>query len=81
MKKLNKLKENSQRQFSEFRNKINYQKGYFARDQNYNKEPNRNCGAENLTNWGEKFLQSIGNSTDHIEARINNLKDKNLEVI
>ena len=27
MKKLNKLKENSQRQFSEFRNKINYQKG------------------------------------------------------
>ena len=32
MKKLNKLKENSQRQFSEFRNKINYQKGYFAGD-------------------------------------------------
>ena len=32
MKKLNELQENSERQFSEFRNKINDQKEYFTEE-------------------------------------------------
>ena len=41
MKKLNELKENSERQFNELRNKINEQKEHFSEEIKTIKEPSR----------------------------------------
>ena len=48
IKKLNKLQENSERQFNGFRNKINEQKEYFTKEIEALKKkiPNRNSGDE-----------------------------------
>ena len=46
MKKLNELQENSERQFSELRNKISEQKEYFTKDVETLKKNQTNSGAE-----------------------------------
>ena len=46
MKKLNKMQENSVKQFNELRNKINEQKEYFFKDMEILKMSQTNSGAE-----------------------------------
>ena len=46
MKKLNKLQENSERQFNEFMNKINEQKEYFIKEIETLKRNQTNSGVE-----------------------------------
>ena len=81
MKKLNELQENSERQFNELRNKINKQKEYFTKAIENKKEPKRNSEAEELINEMKNALESTGNRVDHMEERISELKDRNLEMI
>ena len=46
MEKLSELRENSERQFNELRNKINEESKYFTKDIEAKKEPNRNSETE-----------------------------------
>lgn len=47
------------------------------RDWNSDKEPKRNSGAVELNQWDEECTRN----TEHMEKRINNLEDRNLEMI
>lgn len=78
MKKLSELRENSERQFSEFRNNINDQKECLLKRSKLCKKPSRNFGAEEL-NKQDNVLESIGNREDHIKDRISEPKYRNLE--
>lgn len=50
MIKLNKVRENAERQLCELKNKVNAQKEYFTKEMKTNKEPNRNCELKNSIN-------------------------------
>ena len=64
MRKVNKLQENSERQFNELRNEIDEQKEYFyQRDIKTLKENQTNSGVEELKNEMKNALKNIGNRT------------------
>ena len=56
MKKVNKLHENSERQFNELRNKINEQKEYFTKELETLKRNQTNSGAEEFNERVEKYI-------------------------
>ena len=82
MKKLNKLHENSGGQFSELRNKINEQKKYFTKDIKSLKENQTEVLELKMSiNEMKNALESTGNRADHMEERISELGNKDLEMI
>ena len=56
MEKLSELRENSERQFNELRNKINEESKYFTKDIEAKKEPNRNSETE-VNKWYEECVR------------------------
>lgn len=70
MNKLNELQENSNRQFSELRIKINKRSAY-QKDWSYKKEP---------INEIASALESPENKADQIKVRFSEFKDTNLEM-
>lgn len=56
--KLNKLQENSQRQFNELGNKINEQKEYYTKDSEILKETKQNLELMNSINEMKNALES-----------------------
>lgn len=78
MKKLNELEENSERQFNEYRIKIDKQNECFTKEtETLKKEQNINSGTKEHK-WDE---ECIGNGVDHTEKRISTVEDRNLEMI
>lgn len=81
MKRVNKLQENSERQFNELRNKINEQKEFFTKEIEIKKKKNRQIlEMKNSMNQLRNALESLGNRADQIEERISNLEAGNLEM-
>ena len=82
LKKFIELWENSERQFSELRNKINDQKEYFTEDiETLRKNQEEILELKNSINNIKNALESTGNTSDHMEERISELEDRNLEMM
>lgn len=81
MKKLIEIQENSNRQFSELRTKINEQKEYFIKEIETVKNNQSNSGAKELSKWDEEFIRKHWKTADHMKERITKLKDRKLEKI
>lgn len=75
MKKFSKLQEDSERQYSDFRNKMNQQKEYFTKHIELLKK--KDTEILELKN----ALESIENRAEQAEERISELGDRNLETI
>ena len=76
MKKLNKLQENSERQFNELRNKMNEQKEQFTKEiEILKKNQTEILELKNSINQMKTALESIANRADSMEERISKLKD------
>lgn len=82
MKKFNVLQEDPERQYLNFRNKINKQKEYSTSETEIFKQNQVNSGAEELNKWDEDHnRESTGHRTDHVEERISEPEDGNLDMI
>ena len=79
MRKISELKENLEMQFSDLRNKINEKKEYFTKEIK-TLEKNQAEILE-LQNSITEVLENIGNREDHMEERLSELKERNLERI
>lgn len=81
IKKLNKLQENSKRQFNEHKNKINEQKKYFTKEIEILKKNQKKILKLKKVYEMKTALESNGNKANRIEERISNLESRNLEMI
>ena len=83
MKKLNKLQENSDRQFNEITNKINEQNlDYFTKEiETLKKEQMEILEMRSTINEMKNKVKSIGNRPDCMEERVSEHEDRNLENI
>uniref|UniRef100_A0A9L0SGW0 L1 transposable element RRM domain-containing protein n=1 Tax=Equus caballus TaxID=9796 RepID=A0A9L0SGW0_HORSE len=78
------LQENSERQFNKLRNKINEQKEYFTKEINTLRKKKKQTEILEMKNTISKMksnVESIKNIADHMEERISELEDRNLEMI
>ena len=80
MKKLNKPQENSGRKFNKLRNKMNEHK-YFAKEiDTLKKNQTEMWELKNSINEIENAMKSSRKRADHMEERISELEDRNLEI-
>lgn len=79
MKELKEIQENLKRQFNELKNKISEQKGYFIKELENNLK--KILELDNPIDEMKNAWKGIWNRTDHVEGRINELKDRNIEMI
>ena len=80
MKKFNVLQEDPERQYLNFRNKINKQKEYSTSETEIFKQNQVNSGAEELNKWDEECFPKQAEQTDHMEVRISELKGRSREM-
>lgn len=59
MKRVNKLQENSERQFNELRNKINEQKEFFTKEIEIKKKKQTNSGDEEFNESAEECIREL----------------------
>lgn len=79
MKKFNRLQENSERKFSELRNKINEHKEFFIQETEILK--NDQTEIQNSANVVKNAIQSISNRASQMEERVSGLVNRNTEII
>ena len=79
IKKLNKLQEDTERQFNDLRNKINEQREFFTKEIEIIKKI-RNVEDENTMKETKKNLESLKRRADVMENIISNLEDRNIEM-
>ena len=80
MKKFNVLQEDPERQYLNFRNKINKQKEYSTSETEIFKQNQVNSGAEELNKWDEECFPKQAEQADHMEVRISELKGRSREM-
>ena len=80
MRKFNVLHENPERQYHNFRNKINKQKECSTSEVEILKQNQVNSGAEELNKWDEECFQKHAEQADQMEVRISELEDRNIEM-
>lgn len=79
MKKFNRLQENTERKFSELRNKINEHKEFFIKEIEILK--NDQTEIQNLVNVVKNAIQSISNRASEMKERVSGLVNRNTETI
>lgn len=80
IEKLNEIREKSERQLNELKNKINKHKVYFTKEiETLINNQTEILELKTSINKMKNALESIGNRVDHREEEISKLKDRNLE--